>query len=78
MPTKVSGVIAALFKQLHKEQGRQTGLRKCDGKLETVITSPPWEHLGSVAILVLKRAWILFLRALCQIIFPDAGWGMTH
>lgn len=46
MPTKVSGVIAAFFKQhmLHEEQGRQIGLSKCDGKLETVITYPPGEH----------------------------------
>ena len=51
MPTKVSGVTAALFKQhmLHEEQGRQIGFSKCDGKLETVITYPPREHLGSVA-----------------------------
>jgi len=52
MPAKVSGVTAELFKQhmLHEEQGRQIGSSKCGGKLETVITYPPQEHLGSVAI----------------------------
>lgn len=51
VPAQVSGVIAAFYKQhmLHEEQGRQIGLSKCDGKLETVITYPPREHLGSVA-----------------------------
>lgn len=53
MPIKVTGVTAALFKQhmLHEGQGRQIGLSKCDGKLETVVTYPPQEHLGSVAVL---------------------------